>query len=195
MSIEQLVLRRGDEDTSLDVASFVDAFLAQPKLPLAKVIDQPEQDEAARLAKEVWDETRFRPLTRFDGWLKQINPAKLPPVEQAALRLGFPLFLGSFDAMRASRDSLEEREDRDLYRRRYSGDTHEVFPRARYHSVCQDASGEDNVTLLSELNAYCLPQITGFCVARRADSPGDIEIVFRGLPGEPKHLMPGAIKS
>jgi len=161
------------------------------RYPDPETTNDPEaRDVASReteATEEVWDETRLPPLTTLDGWLKQLNPADLSEVARLAVNFAFPVFLGSHKLTR--RVVSPDAESREYCRRRFSGDTHELFPRSRYYSVCQDASGEDNATLVAELNAYALPELTGLCVARRSENNANrVDIVFRGLPGQPNPL-------
>jgi hypothetical protein len=138
------------------------------------------------------------PLKRFVGTGKQVDVAALSPVQRTALLFGFPLFLGRNPAF-AHRENpiwklLRESgvtadSDASPYcRRRFSGDASADFPRTRYHAVCHDDDGSDERTLVSELNAYTIPQLTGYCVARSTARPATIELVFRGLPQEPNPL-------
>lgn len=137
------------------------------------------------------------PLSRFDGFTRQVKAAELDPLQAAAILFGFPIFLGRPKAFAYAehpvihelRDSGQGgHEGSPFARRRFSGDGSEPLSRARYHSVCVEGQHGDNGTLVSELNAYSAPSITGYVVARDSADPGAIEIVFRGLPGDPNPL-------
>lgn len=137
------------------------------------------------------------PLTRFSGTLKQINSERLTLAQRAAIMFGFPMFLGRPPAFEYPEHPIskelrnagvEGSKGSPYARRRFSGDGSQEFPRSRYYSVCSDESGNDNRTLLLELNAYAVPQLTGYCVARSTSTPRTIELVFRGLPGESNPL-------
>jgi hypothetical protein len=132
------------------------------------------------------DRSRAPPLVPFEGWLKQIRPEALDPLGRFALSVGFPLFLGAHDSIR-----IEKGPDptaRDYCRRRFSGDTHAPLSRGRYHALCMDEQGDDNATLISEMNSYTLPHVTGVCIAGRSITHDSVCLTFRGLPGEPNPL-------
>lgn len=136
------------------------------------------------------------PLTSLRSHLKQIDSSALNPLQLAALTFGFPMFLGRplkspnnpiWDELIA--DGIKPDGEVGPYcRRRYSGEGSQDFPRARYHALCSDESGNDNRTLLQELNAYTVPQLTGHCVAVAGERPDTVNLLFRGLPEEPNPL-------
>jgi hypothetical protein len=138
------------------------------------------------------------PFSRFDGVLKQIQCADLAELELLALNFAFPLFLGRHPLLKKESTAVENElrgagyfdhvkaeEVSPFCRRRFSGDASAEFPRGRYSALCLDDTGQDNGTLICELNGYALPGLTGYAAARSGPSEDSIEIVFRGLPGEP----------
>jgi hypothetical protein len=82
-----------------------------------------------------------------------------------------------------------DREVSPFCRRRFSGDGSQDFPRARYHALCTDALGNDNRTLVQELNVYTVPHLTGHCVATTGERPDTVNLLFRGLPDEANPLF------
>ena len=127
-----------------------------------------------RLAEEM---ERTIPLSTFDGWLKQINPATLNPMGRLALDRAFPLFLSFMDFSEDLAHNLLTRRGggvkefhRPLRTRRYAGD--DSLPRGRYFSLCQDEGGDDAGTLKGELWAYY-----------RARDAGAIDILDFSLSG------------
>lgn len=154
-----------------------------------------------QLEPSICDVTRQPPLTPFSGPLKQINLGALRLLERTALNFAFPLFLGRHPSVASPQNLFEEELRRSRIpgdrhvspycRRRYSGDSSEDFPRCRYYSLCRDDKGTDNRTLVSELSAYALPRMTGYCAARTGRTANEIELVFRGLPDEPNPLYLG----
>lgn len=144
------------------------------------------------------------PLSRFDGFTRQVKAAELDPLRKTALLFGFPIFLGRPKAFEhAEHPAIRElrnaghsgTEGSPFARRRFSGDGSEPLSRARYHSVCIDGQHGDHGTLVAELNAYSAPSITGYVVARDSGDPKTIEVVFRGLPGDPNPLYLAAADS
>ncbi|CAH2402713.1 hypothetical protein [Mesorhizobium escarrei] len=137
------------------------------------------------------------PLRRLHCWGKQIDPTTLDPLQRTALTFGFPMFMGRpFQSPNHPiwHELLEagvkpDREVSPFCRRRFSGEGSQDFPRARYHVLCMDALGNDNRTLVQELNAYVVPQLTGHCVATTGEGPDTINLLFRGLPDEPNPLF------
>jgi hypothetical protein len=137
------------------------------------------------------------PLTPLLCHGKQIDPSTLDPLQRAALTLGFPMFLGR--PFRSTNHPIWEkmletgvkpdREVSPFCRRRFSGDGSQDFPRARYHALCTDALGNDSRMLVQELNFYTVPQLTGHCVATTGERADTVNLLFRGLPGEPNPLF------
>lgn len=179
--IELLAQYRADgdafgEETTLEMLEAREAFINS--FPGSSIVRPGE-----RIAL---DPARLPPTTPFDGYLKQIRGDTLDPLQRFAVNIGFPLFLGAHQSTRPGQG--EGGGGRDFCRRRFSGDTHATFPRARYHAVCMDQAGDDNGTLISEMNAYALPHLTGACVAGRSLTHDSVCLNFRGLPGEPNPL-------
>jgi hypothetical protein len=141
------------------------------------------------------------PFSRFTGKTRQVRATELDPLHKAALLFGFPIFLGRPKAsqyrehpvMAELRSSGNGHEGSPFARRRFSGDGSEPLSRMRYHALCSDDKHYDNQTLIAELNAYSAPSITGYVVARDTDNPDTVEIVFRGLPGDPNPLYLAAV--
>lgn len=99
------------------------------------------------------------PLTRFHGWLKQIEPSSLDSLQRLALEALFPGFAPP-DPEDVDRSVRQARRASMATRvigvyvnpRRYSGDW--TLSRGRYFTVAKDSSGFDYGTLLAELGAY-----------------------------------------
>jgi hypothetical protein len=125
------------------------------------------------------------PIESVTVWLKHVDMTRMTDVQQAMMLAGFPLFSGRPKSMqRAGRLDDEMRDSpfgasapSPFARRRFSGDTSHPLPRARYHAVCLDQSGDDGGTLIEELNAYALPNITGHFAARSTTDHHVIELV------------------
>jgi tetratricopeptide (TPR) repeat protein len=121
-------------------------------------------------------------------------------LQSLAVNFAFPAFFG--------RASLTGREDpepelpvgvtmplledklfrRQFLRRRYSGDSHEKLERRRYFALVGPRAGIASYALASEMNAYTITHKTGLCIAAQNGSEDSINLVFRGLPGEPNPL-------
>lgn len=132
------------------------------------------------------------PLRPTQVLLSQLVTSDLPDLSKAAIGFGFPLFLGRPEVMASPegplhqmmRDQFQDgQEGSPFCRRRFSGDSSAPLPRARYHAVCDAGTASDGGTLVAEMTGYNAPNLTGYCAARAA--AGGIELVFRGLPGEP----------
>ncbi|MBP6810928.1 MAG: hypothetical protein KA138_05395 [Saprospiraceae bacterium] len=93
-------------------------------------------------------------------WLKQIRVDQLDKRSRLILAECFPDFDGQFavsEFYQSSGYEFEYSKYRTLRTktgrlRRYAGD--ETLPGGRYHSICQDASGNDGGTLVWELMSY-----------------------------------------
>jgi hypothetical protein len=109
------------------------------------------------------DATVDLPFTKFEGWLKQINPEELDVMRCEALDAAFPLFLNQ-EAPEADflpRELPGDQPPRGVKlnrERRFAGDPY--LPRARYFTVC-DEQGRDFETLKYELLAYRYPPFSG----------------------------------
>ena len=124
--------------------------------------------------------------------LKQLALDRSSELARAAIAFGFPLFLGRHELTasperavhKLMRDTSEDgREVSPFCRRRFSGDSSVPLPRTRYHALCDPQAGDDGGTIVAEMMAYALPTLTGYCATRQGAH--GVEVVFRGLPGEP----------
>jgi hypothetical protein len=123
------------------------------------------------------------PIGSVTVWLKQVDTTRMTDAQQAMMLAGFPLFSGRPKSMQQAgrlddeMRSLGASAPSPFARRRFSGDSSQPLPRRRYHSVCLDQSGDDGGTLIEELNAYSLPNITGHFAARSTSDHHVIELV------------------
>jgi hypothetical protein len=140
---------------------------------------------------------RALPFTRFVGQLKQVRSSDLDPVQRLALAFGFPLFLGrhpfgaspgneGLDNLLRSIDPTAREGSFSFCRRRYSGDASEEFPRSRYYHAIPSEFPDD--TIACELNAYTIPALLGYTRATSSPDGKSVDLIFRGLPGEPNPL-------
>jgi hypothetical protein len=121
-------------------------------------------------------------------------------LQSVAINFAFPAFFGRA-TLTGSEDprpdlpvgmTMPRLEDklfrRQSLRRRYSADSHEKFGRRRYFALGGPRPGIASYALASEMNAYAITHKTGLCVAAQNGSEDSIDVVFRGLPGEPNPL-------
>jgi hypothetical protein len=112
------------------------------------------------------------PFRTFEGYLKQHDPTRLSEEEQALLSALFPLFQGS--------DSEELRP------RRFAGAG--LLGRC-YHSVAQDAAGDDQQTLAHELRAYRNPLAVGMVEVVDLANGCELEIGSAKVPFKPDRAL------
>ena len=101
------------------------------------------------------------PTSNFNGFVKQVKPAKMSASERNFLNAAFGGFLtsaqppGHINALLAAITPNTSHEDR--LPRRFDGD--QTLPRGRYYTVCEDSDGNDGGTLRRELLFYKSAQI------------------------------------
>jgi hypothetical protein len=97
----------------------------------------------------------MQPFTTFRATIKRLVCSGLEPARVQAFRAAFPGFL----ELPGEAPGRAERAAPQPERRRFSGALFAVgpaLPRARYATVCVDASGEDGDGLCRELRAYAV---------------------------------------
>ncbi len=120
------------------------------------------------------------PFSTFNGYLKAIRADALTSSQLAATRLAFPGFYEEPKAnpIDVERHELKKKDPSSLPGNLQSPFTYRRFaggpdlPRARYYSVCIDASGHDHQTLASELMAYLDPKQSGEVNVLDLSDPG-----------------------
>lgn len=157
----------------------------------------------------------YKYLTPFTGYIRCLRCSDMTPLGRSVFNYAFPEFFNKNELSPEELKNQVEKMDKyvenvyvdKLSPRRFAGDfINETFPRSRYYTIAQDASGNDNRTLIRELLAYSNTERTSPLITADAIQPDDIKnlkdfglnitlrdslIIITVLPGENKFTAVG----